>query len=285
MVSAFGKAFSHMLPKQTSPEDDGAQSAQRCRINLREEASLTWFFGRGQSTFQRSTFAGILERIDFDAYTSTRCGRCRGEGILEDGGFYLRTVKNEITLEEVTVEVEAEHGGWCPRCRGTGSTPLRRKDNRDALLTARPTAEHAAAGGYVPDDFALRKYALVSRRLDRVASVDPLLVEALASYYGDAGARWGRTRYGRLFTLYALTPAGHKLVRMSMRSTSDAITLTAIERIGVEADLDAQQPKPKRRALLDAAARQAAELYDRMCDAWNASSVRKAFPTLALVSE
>jgi hypothetical protein len=240
-------------------------------INLRDEASLTWFFGPGQSAFERSTFAGILRRIDSSGFTSTRCSACDGAGIMEDGGFWLKELRNDVTLEKVVIEERAVHGGWCDRCRGTGSTPLRRKASREEI-TVRPKPESPEGAGHAPADFLLTRYATVSRRLTLVARQDTVLFEALAGFYGDMGARWGRTRYTRLFAIYALTTAGHKLVRMSMSKTNEGLTLSAAERIGVEADLEAQQPKPNRRALLDAASNQAAELYRRAAMAWNTTA-------------
>lgn len=194
---------------------------------------------------------------------------CNGEGILEDGGFWMQKLEGGGYAEKT-----AEHGGWCDRCRGVGSMPIRKKHSRNPL-TARPKKDSGEGSGYTPDDSALTRYAIVSRRLDLVAAAHgKAMVEVLVAYYGDVGSRWGRTPHGRLFAVYALTGAGHKLVRMSMARTSEGITLSAAERIGVEAETEKTQPKPNRRALLDAAAGQALTLYERASAAWNATKSR-----------
>jgi hypothetical protein len=233
-------------------------------INLHDEAALQWFFGRGSTVFERSTFGAMLDRLDKDAHTSTPCTLCEGAGILEEGGFAIKKVGDDF--DERTVE----HGGWCPRCRGTGFTPVRTRKSKEAL-TARPSKPPIEGGGEAPDDTALTRYAVTSRRLSTVERSDPEAIEVLAAYYGDAGCRWGRTRHGRLFAVYALTPAGCKLIKMALEGRQDAIEMSDHERIGVAAELEQTQPKRQRRALLDAAAVQALELVRKAAVAWNAA--------------
>lgn len=225
-----------------------AAQPQRATIALGDEADLEWYFGPGQSAFERSTFGAMLEACERASFTTTKCARCDGDGVLDVGS--LSVAK------------------WCPACGGTGYRERRARHDRGPV-TAQPTAEDKGGRGYTPTEHALERYAAVSRRLDRVESQH---VEVLAAYYGDTGARWGRTRHGRVFAVYALTPAGHKLVRMAMLgSGTDGVHLSASERIGVQAELEKTQPKQQRRALLDAADRQARELVDAASVAWGKS--------------
>ena len=60
---------------------------------------------------------------------------------------------------------------------------------------------------YTPDDVDLVRAASVSRLLRRLPIEDAMVLQV---YFGDIGERWARTRAGRLFSLYALTPAGQK---------------------------------------------------------------------------
>lgn len=225
---------------------------QRVTITLGDEADLEWYFGPGQSAFERSTFGAMLDAMERASFSTTRCARCDGDGVLDVG--MVAAAK------------------WCPACGGTGYRE-RRSRHTNATLTAQPTAEDKGGRGYTPTERALERYAAVSRRLDRVERAH---VEVLTAYYGDTGARWGRTRHGRTFAVYALTPAGHKLVRMAMLgSGTDGVHLSAGERIGVQAELEKTQPKATRRALLDAADRQARELVEAASVEWGKSGGRR----------
>jgi hypothetical protein len=140
-----------------------------------------------------------------------------------------------------------------------------------------PSGIDGASGREGADDSALTKFALTSRRLQRVRAKSPALFMALVAYYGDVGTRWGLTNRGRIFALYHLTGPGKKLSRQaisdkeraSLPEAQRADDLTMPERIGVRADLDRDQPKRERTALLDTAGAHAQELYQRAAVAWN----------------
>lgn len=82
-------------------------------------------------------------------------------------------------------------------------------------ITARPTAELRAAGGYVPDDDVLTRFAHVSAVLKRVERRSPLAAAVFECFYGDLGERWAllSTDYGRLGALFHLTDKGKELLR------------------------------------------------------------------------
>ena len=257
------------------------RTAAPSALSLKDESDLAWYFARGKSSFERSTSGAMLEHLDADAYTSEECERCYA-GIIH------------------------ATGAWCPGCGGTGFTTIRRKsgplgfgirsgcvrcsaclgsgegtddDGQEISchecagagyrLTGQnvfPTATVTAGRGYTPDDRALARYARISRILGNVEPKSLRIV--LEAFYGDVGARWGRTRHGRLFAIYALTPAGHKLVRMA--TMGDSLEgLSPAERIGVQAELERSQPKAQRHALLDGCEKQARELYQTAADKWN----------------
>jgi len=150
----------------------------------------------------------------------------------------------------------------CGICLGSGLEPV----------TASPVTAPDSSSGVMPDDTALTRFAITSRRLAAVYNRSPALFVALECYYGDVGARWGREDFGRLFALYALTPSGKKLSRWGEAKKGQSaldITLTAQERVGVQAVLEKTQPKRERTVLLLAANHQAQELYARAAGAWN----------------
>lgn len=166
-----------------------------------------------------------LERRQGEAERA--CSDCRGSGSVEP------------------YEVKAERGGWCDSCRGSGCTAVARRsmrakrcetcegkrrgvDDRQcadclgtgaAQATALPMTQADSGAGVIPDDSALTRFAITSRRLSGVRKRSAALYSALECYYGDVGARWGREDFGRIFALYALTPSGKRLARWAEKTT------------------------------------------------------------------
>lgn len=112
-------------------------------ISLADESSLTWYFGRGGSLFERSTFGAMIDALDADGKGSRECPACRGAGILEVGGIGCYATRDEQLRERKNAERDkrpeqaatpherpVDRGGWCPDCRGTGSVSYQRKDER-----------------------------------------------------------------------------------------------------------------------------------------------------------
>lgn len=92
-------------------------------------------------------------------------------------------------------------------------------------ITARPTAELRAPGGYVPDDDVLTRYAHVSAVLKRVERASPLAARVFESFYGDLGERWALLSddYGRLGALFHLTDKGRELLRAEVEQRRRAL--------------------------------------------------------------
>lgn len=208
------------------------------QITHRDDALLRWFFGPGQSAFERSPFGAILDRAELLRYDSDACQDCTG-GILDNGA-------------------------WCPMCNGVGSVPRVRRHSTRAL-TARPMTRDGSGQAAEPDDTHLRWYASVSRRLSHVERLDPACACAIEAYYGNHGARWAMTKFGRFFALFPLVPAGKTL----LRQTKGDLTMQATDRIHVLAELEKIQPMKQRGELFKAAGRQAADLHDEACRRWN----------------
>jgi hypothetical protein len=95
----------------------------------------------------------------------------------------------------------------CRNCLGTGVEPV----------SVHQTGEEGATGREGADEGQLTKYALTSRRLQRVRDKSPALFRALVAYYGEKGEHWGLTDRGRIFALYAETSAGKQLVKLTRR--------------------------------------------------------------------
>lgn len=138
---------------------------------------------------------------------------------------------------------------------------------------AQPTAEYHsppvdAEGEFVtPDNDDTRRRSRISTRLAR-ASIEAQHV--LRIYYGDQGARWGRTKHGRIFSLYGITKAGAELVRKVEEAEESPVFLPVSERLGVIAELQGipSQSKRSRKLALDAADRQAWDMYRASCVSW-----------------
>ena len=142
-----------------------------------------------------------------------------------------------------------------------------------AEITARPRPASRAEQGYTPDERDLERYAEASRRL-RMLSAEH--ARTLAAYYGDEGARWGRTDLGRIVAVMPLTEAGAQLLeraRKRAESLSAHISgLSPSEQLGTELEAQRAQPQASRSVLVDRARVQAIMMYGRALDAWQATA-------------
>jgi hypothetical protein len=218
----------------------------------------------------RGTGAGAVERR---AMRRPRCCWCKPEAVTftDEQGI---TIKREL----VTARPPTHS---CPNCLGAGDEPL----------TAKRMQKDDEGGGVIGDDSGLTNFAITSRRMDIVKKRSPALFAAGEAFYGDVGARWARTEFGRIFALCHLTSAGKRLARWDGRKkgkpnpmrkltraerlANDSVHLTAQERIGVQAAVERRQPNTERRQLLEQALAQAVDLYRRFVAAWLAVAVNK----------
>jgi hypothetical protein len=260
--------------------------------------------GFGSETCKRCDGAGILEVGGVNV--ETKCKTCGGDGRV--GRRWCHDCDGMGRVAPYEVQVDA--GGWCPGCNGTGSTPMetlaRRRTPCHACrapllmhprakarpisrtcsnclgtsfepITVQPIQKDSEEAGVQADDTALTRFAITSRRVERVRASSPALAVALSVYYGDVGQRWALTDKGRIFSLYHMTGPGKKLAKWGEKAAGKAaeLGLTAQERIGAQAVIEASQPRQERRVLLDAAGEQARALYARTARAWNRQASAK----------
>jgi len=134
--------------------------------------------------------------------------------------------------------------------------PRRSRDDWHTM----PVSSSRREPSYTPDDGDLVRAAGISRRLRRLGPEEAMVLHV---YYGDIGARWARTRPGRLFSLYGLTDAGQKWL-----TTVPAGDLRPDEQLGRFAT--GARKDTHGRALLLTMYAQAKRLLERAARSWEA---------------
>lgn len=161
-------------------------------ISIHDEARLTWFFGQGQTEFERSTMGPMLDHCELFGQ--------RGELVYSE-----RALGYELHAERI----RRDPAPWGRVHEGAIVTTGRE-------ITARPTAETRNASGYTPNDAAMELFADVSGVLRVIERQSWLAVAVLEAWFGDLGAQWAlEKKPGRLASLFHLTPAGTKLLAVS----------------------------------------------------------------------
>jgi hypothetical protein len=252
-VSRQAAASAFVAPRARTLDRPIESAETPLAIPLKDEVALIWFFGVGQTAFERSNTGGMLERAELFAHGARPCPRCDAEGILATGE-------------------------WCGACRGLGSSPFRlRGHSEQRELDAIPGHIAPEGGGYLPDDFALQRYAKMSRRIAQVAERRQSLADALAAFYGDGGTRYEKLDAGRLFALYPLTRAGIEIVRMARArhathcsgdNEGGRTTLGRLDIVRAEQELQSVNGNAERRELFRVLPMQAAALYRAAVGAW-----------------
>jgi len=128
---------------------------------------------------------------------------------------------------------------------------------------ARPTSPRGTPvlAYSVPEDFFIR-FGQVQRRL---ALISPESQLVLSAYHGNFGNRWSLSHRGRYVSLFPLVSAGQKLISLGI-GKSDRTPRDVLE---TEITLDAVQKTVPRRPLIEAALKQAQDLYLHACQEWN----------------
>lgn len=272
------------------------------RIPLRDEAELTWFFCHGERRFVRSVHGAIVDQLERASMGACECSHCNGTGIIQDeaGVVAHRAQKVSITTHresavlidhiwttETQTDVRAvASGDWCSFCRGTGWRPNKRRKPRcdcwgqprsaralcplclgtgTPQVTARPVCVAHDEGGVEVDGDTLRRFAAVSRRLERMA---PSHRRTLARYWGPHGASWAERPLGRLLGLAEFTPAGRDLLRRSHRAGDEDLALSPAERLESAHAVDQASPLRWRHELLERALGQAQGALDEAHADW-----------------
>lgn len=213
--------------------------------------------------------AARLRELRDDEYKSicgqANCPECDGKRLTVS-----RILLREGTAFSCTSVCRKCHGSQrlasgdpCPRCDAMGYIEP---------VSANKGPLKADEEGWCPDDEALVRYALVSRRLDRVGEST---FEVLRLFYGDRGTRWAGTIQGRIMVLYHLTPAGGKLaargITAKMREALGELGLRLDEAIWNECEAQRQKPSDKRKSQIDSAHLQALRLLGAASVEWNAT--------------
>ena len=208
---------------ESSPDTRGFTS--------RDEADLNWFFSFGQSCFERSTFGAMIDAAKHFGHT-------------QDG--------NRVdTMRQVEARVWRYRQGLC-----SGSSQLV-DVAEDPSLDAQVTQQkRGGEPGYEPNDYALRRYAIVSRRLSKLTQQAYL---ALMGFYGLQAGRWETHPLGKLVCVVVLTSAGRRLLDNRRRRLPDDEGRPE-QCFAGEYELEQQKRDDIRRALLGKAERQALQL-------------------------
>jgi hypothetical protein len=241
-----------------------------------DEADLEWYWCFGESLFHRSTFGSQLERAELMSYITERCLVCDGEGIVPTGackgcrgmGFCSSRLKGNPSKH-------AEQTKSCPGCDTRGK---RRRLTGPCDICGGAgyvEADFAVVGShggegepsYTPDDGALRRYAVTSRRLsltERRSSRAPVLLEAM---HGLQGLRWARTDFGRLYAVVPFTEAGGAILRRDP-NPAELTPHSLFENIVAA---QAGKKDPGKGKQIAKGLEEAAELYSGACSAYNAA--------------
>lgn len=220
------------------------------RMPLTDESDLGWFLGQGEGNFMRSTTGPMLERAKVMSASYT----------YDDLSNRMSDKYDRRAPDIPDRDFKVAHGAMMQDITAmpSGKQPV------DV------TPEGHVRIGNDPDHCVVIRYASVSRRLSRVDAYSVDAGKYLRVYYGDSGARWGRSKHGRIFSLYALTPAGSKLVAKVESEDPGVDFLPADERLGVIAALQGipSAMKMSRKRALDMADTQAWAMYRAACLVW-----------------
>jgi hypothetical protein len=251
------------------------------RMDPRSESDLEWYWCFGQALFERSTFGAVLERqalfgnqtkpcdvcggSGFDENDDS-CAECRGMGFVVTGRVGKRSADVQFSTRKCpdcripkkvgSKRVSVDDCPDCKTCHGKGYV-----EQQPAVCAKSDKSDEI---GYEPDDGALRRYAKVSRRLEAFTAAHPEHAEVLRLYYGTDGLRWGRTKWGRLYSCIPLTAAGRKL----LHGTPNPQELNRQQLFANIVNAQDQSSSQAKAGAILSGVHQAAKLYAAACAAW-----------------
>lgn len=238
-------------------------------ISNADASALEWYLGEGSALFERSPFGAMLERSKLLGEASDPCRDCCGKGIIESDSPRLGSdCKNHRESCDYCVGRKIAIGCWCSLCRGTGFTSRRIKGDPIMTMVLKKQTRFIEPSR-TPEDWALTRYAVVSRHFDRLAKISKSSLTVIATYHGDKGARWADTSWGRIFVLLPLTNSGKQLLKREgvRRFADDGTNLS--EALGVMAELCRKDPASENSKLFAEALDQAWSMYRKACLVWN----------------
>lgn len=175
-----------------------------------------------------------------------------------DGAVPLRMVTTD-QAQDLVPELPLELCLPCRSCDCRGVVP--RATHARRTVTARPTGNSVPVGGSEAaanvDGAALIRYGRVDRRLAKVETLYPGARVVLETYYDPSG--------GDLTCLWLLTPGGQAV----LEHAPNPMKLPPALLLHNDREAQKQAPDEARRARHARASREASELFDRGCRAWN----------------
>jgi hypothetical protein len=231
--------------------------------------SLRWYFKTGGlSVFGMSTFGAQLDRAALFCYGGHECEKCLGSGFVPSNERKWReaTEREAAMLAALDIEIERPLADTvCGECKGMGWIANASRSNSKEPLTARPTGSSKRGKGADAlslDDCDMVRLGRVTRALGVVSDIDETLGFALAAYYSPGD-------WAPIDAVKPLTPAGKKLLKTNPQKLAPQLLFSNIEAEQRE------KPDPTRGALLGECAKQARDLYEDACRAWNFAVGRK----------
>jgi hypothetical protein len=217
----------------------------KAAINESDSGDLRWFFGRGQTCFERSYFGAQCEALARLAAHTSCCPGCSLPGAHPDS---------------VGSGFGKDHD-LCRRCDGRGFVSRRVLKHQDTKLTARPTRPEPTCDREVAAEGDLVRYAHVSRVLSRLPQQVQRVLEA---FYGDVGCYFAREHGSALLAVYLTTLTAEKLLARGRTGAEPDYV-----RLGRMIRSNSIQPVEQEAALLKAAGKQAERLMRAAVAEWN----------------
>lgn len=246
--------------RRLAEEVDPDKLAQ-IRVTMTRENNCLVCNGSGYTTQRRIDMAHAMHPM----FTTVRCSRCQGCG--------ETFPPNDVT---------AERQDMCLGCMGDMYiVPVTVKEKGSTKSGKPPKREPGgedddavtACSDWVDED-AWVKRGQVGRQIDALRRQDPVIGDAMATYYGIQGDKWGPHKWGRRFALWQYTASGQRLAREGHERSKrgHGFTLAPLDLIAGERDADLRlgtdgrttSEYRHRHALIGQADKEARDLYERM---------------------
>lgn len=229
-----------------------AVTIERERQIFDAKSELVVYFCNHVSLFEKSTCGAMIERLHMYSGSSET-----GEKFLSPS----QAASKAWDYTERRTRV----------CNADGSIPdeLTRFEEDflcldDPTITARKTCGEEGSGGHPePDDAALMKFGLVSRRVSKLGIGD---AKALVALYGPTGCKWEESMGAREPSIYELTTSGQKLLAKYCKEAlgelrNDEILMRQVKQ-------QKQWPEPARQQLIQAMSLQAINMHDKALNSY-----------------
>lgn len=246
--------------------------ARVSRVMSPEDADdLKWYFRRGAlRQLQQSNWGAALERMSRFAYGADPCTACGGDKKTQRAGSGFEARKRpgseqDAMLKLLDIEVPDLTGKVCSKCKGFGIIARKKRRRSRGPLTARPTGSSKRGGdtSVSIDTSDLARLGRLIKRVEAARGVWPGAIDILEAKLGPGGD-------GTHWPVYPLTPAGKTLLKRASKTIAPMQALS-----NEHSDANAKNDR-NRKALFTEAEKQAKELFQEACKAWNLGKKRIA---------